>query len=734
MKFSTWQGLAIVGVLGLCVSCSSTTGSSDDDYEASSSSLAALSSSSSIVSSSSKAIVPDADSSLVDTSLAAPTGLSATEIDGSWILSWDYAEESKSSVKAFVVQVLDLESEEAPAWKELAQTIHDVYRYRVGKQTSTYLYYRVAALGAGGARSQYSEEVLVQVTSSEVVDGSSSSTASILSAPTNLAVTEIDGSRLLSWGYENNRKNPVDSFVVYVLDMEAEGTPAWKFLASVSPDVYRYRVEKLSSKYLFYRVAARNSAGDLSEYSNEVMIQVSEEEAVEGSSSSGVSAIASPTGLAATQIDGSWILSWNYEDNPTNSAVKFVVQILDLEYASDWVDDGKVPSTVQLYRIENPRYAYFYYRVAAENAAGERSAYSDKILVNLKQTTVSAPVIEGTEVLSKKKTRVLYWSFGTSSVFTANAFVIDQLDLSTNTWTSLGKVDASTLRYEIGVSSEDRYFRVRACNANEDTVTSATYMVSAETLAAPSGLSASRVAPSVWQLSWDYSRNSLREEKGFLVQVSSDGSANWKDVEEVSSGILYYYASGTDNIEKYFRVAAYDADDTTDYTSPLQLVANTDEIPYRADMKPTTPTVTVSAIVQNASEYVNGDSVKTDYLDTLDFVISIGSGFTNKNILASEYTESVQYEVRWYTESANSAETELIEADRLATKYSNIGKLIIASLNTGTKDEPGEGYNCGEKGLQNLYGQLRIVWTDTNGVMDFSQWTNPQRAGRVCRE
>lgn len=733
MRFSMWQGFAIAGVLGLCVSCSSTTGSSDEDYEFSSSSLA---SSPSIASSSSslKAIVPNADSSRVDTSLAAPTGLSATEIDGSWILSWDYAEESKNSVKAFVVQVLDLESEEAPAWKDLAQTIHDVYRYRVGKQTSTYLYYRVAALDAGGARSRYSEEVLVQVTSSEVVDGSSSSVASLLSAPTNLAATEIDGSRLLFWNYENNRKNPVDSFVVYVLDMEAEGSPAWKFLASVSPDVYRYRVENLSSKYLFYRVAARNAAGDLSDYSNEVMIQVAEEDVVEGSSSSGVSAIASPTGLSAAQIGDSWILSWNYEDNPNNSAVKFVVQFFDPEYFSDWVDDGKVSSSVQLYRIENPRYAYFYYRVAAENAAGERSAYSDKILVNLKQTAVSAPVIEGTEVLSKKKTRVLYWSFATSSVFAAKGFVIDQLDLSTNAWTSLGKVDASTLRYEIGVSSEDRYFRVRAFSANEDTVTSATYKVSAETLAAPSGLSASRIAPSVWQLSWDYSRNSLREEKGFLVQVSSDKSSNWETVEDVSAGIFYHYASGQGNIEKYFRVAAYDEDDTTSYTSSLQLVANTDEIPYRADMKPTTPTVAVSAIVQNASGYVNGDTVETDYIDTLDFVISIGSGFTNKNILASEYTQSVHYEVRWYTESENSAKTELIEVDRLATKYSNIEEpLTIARLISGTKEEPGNGYNCAN-GTLNLYGQLRIVWTDINGITDFSEWTNPLRVGRVCRE
>ncbi len=731
MKFSILQGFAIAGVLGLCISCSSTTGSSDEDYEPRSSSQA---SSSSAASSSSKAIVPDADSARVDTSLAAPTGLAATEIDGSWILSWEYAEESKNSVKAFVVQVLDLESGEVPVWKELAQTIHDVYRYRIGKQTSAYLYYRVAALGAEGARSPYSNEVLVQVETSDVVDGSSSSTASLLSAPTNLAVTEIDGSRLLSWDYENNRKNPVDSFVVYVLDMEAEGTPAWKSLATVSPDVYRYRVETLSSKYLFYRVAARNVAGELSGYSNEVMIQVSEEDAAEGSSSSTASLLSAPTSLAATQIDGSWILSWNYEDNPANSAARFVIQVLDLENASDWADVAEVSSTVQLYRFGNLPYAYFYYRVAAENAAGERSAYSDKILVNLKQTTVSAPVIEGTEVLSKRKTRVLYWSFDASSVFSANGFVIDQLDLSTNAWTSLGKVDASTLRYEIGVSSEDRYFRVRAYSANEDTVTSASYMVSAETLAAPSGLSASRVAPSVWQLSWNYSSNPLREEEGFLVQASSDGNANWETVGKVSAGILYHYASGIDNLEKHFRVAAYDADATTDYTASLQLVANTDEIPYRADMKPATPSVTVSPIVQKVSGYVNGAIEKTDYLDTLDFVISIESGFTNKNILASEYTKSVQYEVRWYTESANSAETELVEVDRLATKYSNIGDLTVAKLKSGTEDEPGSGYDCSSKGFQNLYGQLRIVWTDRNDATDYSEWTNPQLAGRVCIE
>ncbi len=732
MKFLGLKAFGLVGFLALAVSCSSTTGSSNEDYEASSSSARPSSSAIASSSSSSKAIVPDADTSLVDTSLAAPTGLSATEIDGSWILSWEYPDDAKNSVKAFVVQVLDLESEDAPAWKDLAQTIHDVYRYRIGKQTSTYLYYRVAALDESGARSQYSEEVLVQVEKADVVDGSSSSAVSVLSAPTNLSVTEVNGSRLLAWDYDNNKKNPVDSFVVYVLDMEVEGTPAWKSLATVSPDVYRYRVEEIPSKYLFYRVAARNSAGDLSDYSNEVMIQIVDEEVVEGSSSSGASSVASPTGLSATQIGENWILSWNYEDEKTNPAVKFVVQVLDLENASDWKDESDLPLSVQLYQLENLRYAYFYYRVAAENAAGERS-YSDKVLVNLTQTAVTAPVIEGTEILSKKKTLLLNWSFSTSTVFPAKGFVVEQLDLATNSWNSLGSVDASTQRYEIGVAHEDRFFRVRAYTANEDTVSSSTYTVSAETLSSPSGFSALRIAPSVWQLTWEYSRNLLREETGFLVQSSPDENSQWTDVGTSPTEILYYYVSGNDNLEKHFRVAAYDEDDTTGFSYSLQLVANTDEIAYRNDMKPTTPTVSVSPILQKTTGFVNGDSVETDIIDTLDYVLSISSGFTNKNILSSEYTKSVHYEVRWYTESTGSSVTETIEVDRLATKYSNIeGHLEIPTLERGTKENPGNGYRCDD--FQNLYGQLRIVWTDVNDVTDYSEWTNPQKAGRVCGE
>lgn len=730
MKFSGLKTFGFVGFFALVVSCSSTTGTTDEEYEAGSSSRL---SSSSIASSSSKTIVPVADSSLVDTSLAAPTGLTATELDGSWILSWNYTDNVKNPAKAFSVQVLDLDVEGEPAWKELSQTIHDVYRYRIGRQASTYLYYRVAALGGDGSRSRYSEEVLVQVNADEVVDESSSSAADPLNAPTGLVATELDGVWLLSWNYENNKKNPVDSFAIEVLDMEVEGVPSWKSFATTAPDVYRFRVGKLSGKYLFYRVAARNASGELSAYSDEVMIQVSDE-AVESSSSSAVSPVASPTGLSASQIDGDWILSWNYKDETANPASKFVVQMLDLENASDWKDVAEVSSTVQLYRIGTPRYAYFYYRVAAENAAGERSAYSDKILVNLTQTAVSAPVIGGTEVLSKKKTRLLYWTFASSSVFPVKGFVIDQLDLATNAWKNLGQVDAATLRYEIGLSTEDRHFRVRAYSANEDTLASSAYTVSAETLPAPSGLSAFRVAPSVWQLTWDYSQNALREETGFLVQTSADGNANWTVASKVSAGILYYYASGNGNLEKYFRIAAYDAEDTTNYTSSLQLVANTDEIAYRNDMQPTTPTVAVSVISQKASGFVNGDTVETEFVDTLDYALSINSGFTNKNILLSEYTDTVYYEVRWYTESPNSAVTESIEVDRLATKYSNIeGHLEIPTLKRGTKDEPKSGYTCGDK-IQNLYGQLRIVWKDTNDVTDYSEWTDPQKAGRVCAE
>lgn len=177
MKFFGLKTFCVVGVLALAVSCSSTTGSSNDDYDYEASSSSAFPSSSSIASSSSKAIVPAADSSRIDTSLAAPTGLTATELDGSWILSWNYTDNAKNPAKAFSVQVLDLEVEGEPVWKELAQTIHDVYRYRIGWQASTYLYYRVAALGEDGSRSKYSEEVLVQVDASEIVDDSSSSAA-----------------------------------------------------------------------------------------------------------------------------------------------------------------------------------------------------------------------------------------------------------------------------------------------------------------------------------------------------------------------------------------------------------------------------------------------------------------------------------------------------------------------------------------------------------------------------
>lgn len=729
MKFLGLKIFGGIGLFALAVSCSSTTGTSGEDYEASSSSQL---SSSAVASSSSKAIIPEADSSRIDTSLAAPTGLTATELDGSWILSWNYTDNAKNPAKAFSVQVLDLEVEGEPVWKELAQTIHDVYRYRIGWQASTYLYYRVAALGEDGSRSKYSEEVLVQVDASEIVDDSSSSAAEPLNAPTGLSATELDGVWLLSWNYENNKKNPVDSFALEVLDMEVEGVPSWKVFAATAPDVYRFRVGKLPGKYLFYRVAARNSSGELSGYSNEVMIQVSDE-AEESSSSSAVSQVASPTGLSVTQIDGDWILSWNYKDETANPASKFVVQMLDLENAADWKDVAEISSTVQLYRIGTPRYAYFYYRVAAENAAGARSAYSDKILVNLTQTSVSAPVIEGTEVLSKKKSRLLYWTFAASSVFPVKGFVVEQLDLATNSWDQLGQVDAATMRYEIGLSTEDRYFRVRAYSANEDTLASSVYTVSAETLPAPSGLSAFRVAPSVWQLTWDYSQNALREESGFLVQTSANESANWTVASEVSSGILYYYASGNGNLEKYFRIAAYDAADTTNYTFSLQLVANTEEIAYRNDMQPTTPSVTVSVISQKTSGFVNGDTVETEFVDTLDYALSINSGFTNKNILLSEYTDTVYYEVRWYTESPNSAVKESIEVDRLATKYSNIADhLEIPTLNRGTKDEPKSGYSCNK--IQNLYGQLRIVWKDTNGVTDYSEWTDPQKAGRVCVE
>lgn len=328
------------------------------------------------------------------------------------------------------------------------------------------------------------------------------------------------------------------------------------------------------------------------------------------------------------------MLSWSYSDNESNPASKFVIQKLNLESANpSWSDLANVSPDLTVFSLGKLPYAYFYFRVAAENADGERSEYSNAYLVNVSQTSVSLPVISEASVSTDSTSRLLLWNFSGSSVFTAGNFLIEKLDLETNEWVRQGIVDASTSRFRIGLSNEDRHFRVLAANET-DTLASETYTVPAEVLSVPTDISAKRIAPSVWELTWDYSKNALRKEAGFLVQSSADGSASWSEVSTVSPGILYYHVSGSGNLEKFFRVAAFDDEDTTAFTAALQIVANTDDIPYRDDLKLTTPSVTVSTIT-----LMNGEDT-----ENVDYVLSIESDFMNKNILNSEYTDEVSYE------------------------------------------------------------------------------------------
>ena len=390
-------------------------------------------------------------------------------------------------------------------------------------------------------------------------------------------------------------------------------------------------------------------------------------------------------------------------------------------------------------------------------------------------------------------TWMLEWSYKPVEARPEKGFVIQKLDLENSKWEDFDTTGAGVYRAMItGLTDPYNYFRVAAFDDDGMSEFSTDVLVSVSeadvevtVVNPPANLAIARIAPSVWELSWQYDIASDNPDRKFIIQSSKLKDFEWTDVEtDIEGDVRYYRIQGRDKIETYYRMAVIDKEDTSAFTEAVQL---TPEIPYREYMALNVPVPTMKFIKYYTTNYeVDKDtSTKNDvtYVDgTATYTIT--ENFISKYIAESEYTDTMYYEARWFTSLEHYNDYKIGGCDGKKTSNGcdscyweeqfpyqepSIKKGFYESdiylpgkdgdkdttvytyckLSTGySPSEHSKIYDpatdkderealiaievamskCLQHYVRNICGyyvQIRIVWTDTNGETDWSEWTQP---------
>ncbi|OWV07653.1 MULTISPECIES: fibronectin type III domain-containing protein [unclassified Fibrobacter] len=616
-------------------------------------------------------------------------------------LSWSYADNATRPVTGFEIQELDVSKNE---WKKLGTVEASVNKFLLSVSNNV-RYVRVVAYDANG-----------RVPSADLTIPANATSIYLLPAPTIKGVTEMtDGKLALAWDYSASNDRPVEAFVVQRLN--GQGSKLSSDMVDKKSRIFQ--IPSLDS-VRYYRVGAYDSKD--TSYSEIYLIPATEKPV-----------LAAPANVAGVQVaaEDSARISWNYTDNAKRPARNFKVQVMN---GVTWKDVGSCGSSVTTMKVALAKTGS-YYRVGAYDAGADKdTVFSASIFVayDASEVTLNAPTGFSAKD-NGKNTLELKWSY-TQGTLEAKSFAIDTSADGVSWSLYKSGIAANVTSLIVDAPRDPKYYAVVAINGNDSAMSEAAYVpgyVIDLSLPAPSGLKAERIAPSVWLLSWTYEREVDRREKGFIVESSVNGKGEWtEESETVDAGVLYYYAnnatSGKDNnVEHYFHVAAYDDADTTAFTSAVQLTVAT---AYREDMKFTTPTValqspgkklpTGTTHVEEVKDEETGAVTVIDVPDSACLItkaqVYVSNSFANRNIVNSEFTATTMYEVRWYTAKKNIPTLlDTMPENRLAIDYADANGAL------DPEDDP-ETFS-----LNDLYVQVRMIWTDKNGVSDYSEWSNP---------
>lgn len=651
-----------------------------------------------------------------------------------------------------------------------------------------------------------------------------------LATPTGFAVSRLAPSVWeLSFSYDD--KSEAESFVVQRF---APGNKSWEEFDEIGADMTHYLVDGDTNGGFYYRLAAKNDKAR-SAYTKEIF--VSEEiDYAEGIS------LAAPTAKPNVSEENilELVLTGNYpskkitksvynKDSKGKSVGGVFYQARFVTGTEKSVDTIKVSAdqssiAKEFESVDEQCNAYAQIRVVwtDKNGVSDYGEWSDPMgtkagtntnLVDTEKRCDSKTVVddEGGESGSQEKTKVAFavptnlvvknqdvgtwmleWAYKPVEARPEEGFVVQKLNLDESKWEVYDTTGTGVYRAMItGLSDPYNYFRVAAFDDDGMSEFSTDVLIAlteedaeAVVIAPPAGLALARIAPSVWELSWQYDVSTDNPERKFIIQSSKLKDFEWKDVEtDIEGNVRYYHVQGRDKIETYYRMAVVDKGDTSAFTEAIQL---TPEIAYRDYMALNVPVPTTKFIKYYTTtlEVDKDTSTKNDmtYVDA-QAIYTITENFISKYIAESEYTDTMYYEARWFTSLEHANKYKL---DCEGKKTSNgcdscyweetfpyqepsITKGfyeddIFGYGKDGAKDTTMYGYcklitgynpnehakiydpatddaerdaliatevamsKCQQHYARRICGyyvQIRIVWTDKNGETDWSEWTEP---------
>ena len=793
MKKSVFWKLGIITTLAFGLNACSSSSAPDDDEDDNGTSTSL--SSGKAVSSSSKASVVCKN---VTETLATPTNLQVVKNgDNKWVLIWDYSANDNRIEDSFIIEVLDMTAKN-PKWQVLDSTNADVVMYNLSGESMAGKYYRVSAKDECGVSKATD---MVEVTSS----GTASTSSATLAAPSGLKLDTLgDNMWQLSWSYTNNPDRPENGFKLQSLDLNAK-SPKWTDDGTTNKGVHVIKIDGNKKGGLLFHVAAKDTNG-VSEYSEEITIPRIADSTSSTSTSSNMD-LAVPTNLKLDSVGvNKYQLSWSYTDNTARPENGFRLQSLDLSAKSPkWAVMDSTNKGVCIFIVDATKNGGKYVRVAAKDSKGT-STYSEQILIPTADTTkvagqeIDLAVPANLTLTSQGNNEyLLSWSYTDVEKRPAKGFVMQKLVLSNGkSWEDLKvTINKDVLFYQLTADTVDYFIRIAAkddkgLSAYSNVVQVLKKGSEADISNPPTNLTISRIAPSVWELSWIYENNVENADRKFIIQSSKlneykPENFKWKDVGiEIDGNLRTYYIIGMKNIETFYRMAVVNDGDTSAFTETIQL---TPEIAYRDYMalNVPVPSMKFSMYYVNGIEVDRDTSTQTDkaYV-TSEATYTITSNFISKYIRESEYTDTVYYEARWFTSLEHynlykkscegkkksdvcdscywiekfpyeepsiskrfDAQTDYADAARTTTIYkackassgfdpTDHKKLYNAATDhdlwLDIMDNDIDMSNCLLAYIDNLcsyYVQLRIVWKDTNGETDYSEWTQPYNVSDI---
>lgn len=208
-----------------------------------------------------------------------------------------------------------------------------------------------------------------------------------------------------------------------------------------------------------------------------------------------------------------------------------------------------------------------------------------------------------------------------------------------------------------------------------------------KTLEAPKDVKVERVAPSVWDLSFSYSGSDAEK---FVVQRIAPGDKSWEEYDDLDAEVTHFLIDGADNGGYYYRLAAKNKETRSAYTEEAFV---SEEADYAEGISLDAPTAKPNVSEENILELV------------------LTGNYPGKKVTKSTYNKDsdgkvvggVFYEVRFVTGTEKKVDTVKVSSEQLS----------IANVYESVEEQ------C------NAYAQIRVVWTDKNGVSDYGEWSDP---------